>query len=280
MKTKLITAASSFLLAANTFAQTPVAPATTPPVQPELPTNPQEIKDLSSYGFGYQSGIRFEQEMSSYGIGIADIDKEKFANAFWEAFKGSEPSVAQEKIGPAMQALAQNIQKREQKLGAANLEAGKKFLAENAKRDGVTVTPSGLQYEVLKAGEGKLYTAPTDGSQDQGTRFMVSYKGTLIDGTEFDASEQPVAFTLRIVPGFREALTSMKVGSQWKIFLPASLGYGEQRQGPLIEPNSTLVFEVALHEILPPEPKPTIPANLQDLIQGGAGGAVAPTPKQ
>ncbi len=277
--TNLMTAASVLCLASTALAQTPAAPTPAPaaPPQPELPSDPEEIKSLSSYGFGYQSGVRFGQEMSRYGIGSADINKDKFASAFWDGFQGTQPTLAQEKIGPAMQALAQNIQKREEKLAAANLEAGTKFLTENAKREGITVTSSGLQYEVITDGTGEQYQAPADGAQDQGTRFMVSYRGTLIDGTEFDASAEPIAFTLGVVPGFREALTLMKPGSKWNIYLPASLGYGEQRQGAVIAPNSTLVFEVQLHEILPPQPQPNLPQGLEGILPNGA---TPPTPKQ
>ena len=264
-KPNLILSASILGLASTALAQTPPAAPTAPP-QPELPTDPTEIKTLSSYGFGYQTGLRFQQEMSQYGINAQDIDSEKFVAAFWDAYNGSDPAMTQEKIGGAMQALAQNIQKREQEIGAANLEKGNAFLAENAKKEGITVTESGLQYEVLEKGGDKQYEVPAEGAQDQGTRFMVSYKGTLIDGTEFDASEQPVPFTLGVVPGFQEALKSMKVGSSWKIYLPPNLAYGEQRQGADIAPNSTLIFELKLHEILPPQPRPALPQGLQGLV--------------
>ena len=90
-----------------------------------------------------------------------------------------------------------------------------------------------MQYEVLKQGGEQKYVAPADGAADNGTRFMVNYRGTLIDGTEFDKSPEGQAFpmTLQVIPGFQEALTSMTVGSKWKIFLPANLAYGA-RSGP------------------------------------------------
>jgi FKBP-type peptidyl-prolyl cis-trans isomerase FklB len=124
----------------------------------------------------------------------------------------------------------------------ANLDAGLAFLAENAKRDGVVSLPSGLQYEVISMG---------DGSKPGSTQTVTChYHGTTIDGRVFDSSVQrgqPASFPLnRVISGWTEALQLMPVGSKWKLYLPPHLAYGEQQAGPMIGPNSTLIFEVEL----------------------------------
>jgi len=142
------------------------------------------------------------------------------------------------------------MEKREKDLAAKNLEAGKKFLEENGKRKEVTTTKSGLQYEVLAKGGDKKYEAPKDGKEDS-KQFLVNYRGTLIDGTEFDKSPagQPVPMTLQVIPGFKEAITTMPIGAKWKLFIPAALAYGEQRGSAQLGPNSTLIFELELVSI-------------------------------
>ena len=125
-----------------------------------------------------------------------------------------------------------------------NIAEGEKFLAENAEREGVTVTDSGLQYEVMSEGDGASPTA-----EDTVT---VHYKGTLLDGTEFDSSYsrgEPATFPLsRVIPGWTEGVQLMKVGSKFKFFIPSELAYGERSTGK-ITPNSTLVFEVELLDV-------------------------------
>ena len=139
---------------------------------------------------------------------------------------------------------------REKETAAANLEAGKKFLEENGKREGVTTTKSGLQYEVITKGGEEKYVAPKEGAEDN-KQFMVNYKGTLINGKQFDASPagEPVPMTLQVVEGFKEALTTMPVGAKWKLFLPSNLAYGEERRSADIGPNSALIFELELVKI-------------------------------
>jgi FKBP-type peptidyl-prolyl cis-trans isomerase len=123
-----------------------------------------------------------------------------------------------------------------------NTEKGEAFLAENAKKEGVKVTASGLQYKVLKEGNGKSPKA-TDNVQ-------VHYKGTLLDGTEFDSSikrGEPAEFPLnRVIPGWTEGVQLMKVGDKFQFTIPSALAYGEQGAGGAIGPNSTLIFEVEL----------------------------------
>uniref|UniRef100_UPI000F8DADA1 FKBP-type peptidyl-prolyl cis-trans isomerase n=1 Tax=Gynurincola endophyticus TaxID=2479004 RepID=UPI000F8DADA1 len=127
----------------------------------------------------------------------------------------------------------------------ANKEQGQQFLSENAKREGVITLPSGLQYEVVKMGEGSKPVI-TD-------KVKVHYKGTLIDGKEFDSSYKrgtPLEFRVNgVIKGWVEALLLMPAGSIWKLYMPSELAYGDQQAGPLITPGSTLVFDVELLEV-------------------------------
>ena len=124
-------------------------------------------------------------------------------------------------------------------------ETGADFLAQNAKKPGITVTDSGLQYEVIQSGEG-LSPSRTD-------RVTVHYRGTLVDGREFDSSYKrgkPATFPLnRVITGWTEGLQLMKEGDKWRLFIPSNLGYGSRGAGDLIGPNETLIFEVELLKI-------------------------------
>lgn len=205
-----------------------------------------EAKEMSSYILGLQSSQRF----AASGLLPADVDAEAFSKGFFRGLNGEQPEYPEEKLRAAMQALGSKVQARQEKAAEENLAAGNAFLAENGKREGVITTASGMQYEVLKEGGDKKYVAPEGGAPDN-TRFMVNYRGTLIDGTEFDKSPegQPFPMTLQVIPGFKEALTSMTVGSKWKIFLPADLAYGPRPAGPKIGANSALIFELELVDI-------------------------------
>ena len=138
-------------------------------------------------------------------------------------------------------------QKKVEEEAGKNLEASEKFLADNAERDGVTVTDSGMQYEVLASGE-EGAASPT-----LNDTVEVHYHGTLPDGTVFDSSverDQPATFGLQqIIPGWQEALPMMKEGDKWKIVLPPSLAYGEQGAGGDIGPNQVLIFEIELLDV-------------------------------
>lgn len=228
-------------------AQNATPPATPPAAAPELKLTEAEVKSISSYLLGFQSS----RQLGGSGLTAADLDMESFSKGFTGGLKGDKPEYSEDQIRAAMQALGKTVQERQSKVGEQNLAAGEAFLAENGKREGVTTTASGLQYEVIKKGGDKKYVAPADGAADNGTRFMVHYRGTLIDGTEFDKSPEGETFpmTLQVIPGFKEALTSMPVGAKWKIFLPAGLAYGPRQAGPKIGANSALVFELELVEI-------------------------------
>ena len=138
-------------------------------------------------------------------------------------------------------------QKKMEEAAGNNLEASEKFLAENAERDGVTVTDSGLQYQVLESGDEGAQSPTLEDTVE------VHYKGMLRDGTVFDSSierDKPAVFGLKhIIPGWQEALPMMKVGDKWKLFLPPELGYGEQGAGGDIGPNEVLIFEVELLDV-------------------------------
>jgi FKBP-type peptidyl-prolyl cis-trans isomerase len=135
------------------------------------------------------------------------------------------------------------LQKRGEQRSEANLELGRKYMEENGKRPEVTTTASGLQYEVLVNSDGETYNAAKHG---EAPTAEVMYKGTLVDGTVFDQSRQPVKFNIRqVIPGFTEALMLMPVGAKWKVTIPANLAYGANGPGS-IGPNSTLIFEMEL----------------------------------
>jgi len=193
-----------------------------------------------SYSIGHQIGSRFRAQ----GIG-EKIDTVAFDRGIKDGVAEAEgPLTLQEKreiLTVFGAELRQQMMERHRRLAEKNKKAGQAFLVENAKKEGVIVRDSGVQYKVLTEGDG-----PTPAARDIVT---VNYRGTLIDGTEFDSSynsgkplERPLN---RLIPGWGEALTLMKVGSKWKIFVPAELAYGE-RGRPNIEPNSTLIFEVEL----------------------------------
>jgi FKBP-type peptidyl-prolyl cis-trans isomerase len=249
-------ATSGFAIAqeAPAAAEAPAVGAPTAPTAPAL--SPEQAKSDSSYALGYRTGGGFAQEFGQYGVKLDDLEMENFIKGFQAAVKGGKPELEEARLQAAMTALGDMLQKREKDSAAANLEAGKKFLEENGKREGVTTTKSGLQYEVLAKGGDSKYVAPKEGAPEK--QFMVNYKGTLIDGTEFDASPEgsPVPMTLQVIDGFKEALTMMPVGAKWKLFIPSGLAYGEQRRSPEIAPNTTLIFELELLEIkdAPPEP--------------------------
>jgi FKBP-type peptidyl-prolyl cis-trans isomerase len=241
--------AASPLMAQN--AQQPTMP------QAELPspeTDPAVIESDSSYGFGYNSGMAFKQQMSRFGLGSEDLDLERFSKGLLDAIKGEDSAVSKEKIDAAMLGLRNQIQEREKVVAAENLQEAEEFLAENKEREEVQTTDSGLQYEVLEEGEGESY----DGSEN--ARFLVNYQGTLIDGTELDASPEgsPVPMTLnqQTPAGMKEALQTMPVGAKWKLFLKPELAYGEQRINGDVGPNSALIYEVELTDIQKPAPRP------------------------
>ncbi|MBU6171724.1 MAG: FKBP-type peptidyl-prolyl cis-trans isomerase [Verrucomicrobia bacterium] len=243
-------------------------PTAEAPAKPKV--DPAAIKSDASYALGFRTGGTFGQQFGRFGVTASDLEQENFIKGFMDALKNGKPSLDEARLQAAMEGLGAMLQEREKKLAEENLAAGNKFLETNGKREGVTTTKSGLQYEVINKGGDKKYEAPKDGKDDK-KQFMVNYKGTLIDGKEFDASPagQPVPMTLEVVEGFKEALTTMPIGAKWKLFLPAKLAYGEQRRSADIGPNTTLIFELELVSI---EDAPANEGMPFALPQGAEGG--------
>ncbi len=201
----------------------------------------KDQKDKESYSLGYQFG----HNLKTQGV---DINLDVYTSGIKDALGDKEPQMSQEEIRATITGLQQRLQAARQKelkeMAAKNVEEGKKFLAENQKKGGIKTLPSGLQYKIIAEGSGKMPKA-----EDTVT---VNYKGTLIDGTEFDSSykrSEPATFKVNgVIKGWTEALQLMKEGSKWQLFIPSELGYGERGQGR-IPPNSTLIFEVELISI-------------------------------
>jgi FKBP-type peptidyl-prolyl cis-trans isomerase len=238
------------------------------PAKPKA--DPAATKSDASYALGFRTGGTFGQQFGQFGVTAADLEQENFIKGFMDALKNGKPSLDEERLKAAMEGLGAMLQEREKKLSEENLAAGNKFLETNGKREGVTTTKSGLQYEVINKGGDKKYEAPKDDKEDN-KQFMVNYKGTLIDGKEFDASPagQPVPMTLQVVEGFKEALTTMPIGAKWKLFLPAKLAYGEQRRSADIGPNTTLIFELELVSIEDAPANEGLPFALPQGAEGG-----------
>jgi FKBP-type peptidyl-prolyl cis-trans isomerase FklB len=199
----------------------------------------QTLEQKVSYGIGLNIGNQLKQD-------DLNLDVKLLSEGIADALSGAEPKINPQELQAAMMEFQQQMQaKMTAKAAAAGEEnkvAGEKFLAENKKAEGVKITDSGLQYQVLNAGDGPMPKA-TD-------KVKTHYRGTLLDGTVFDSSYdrgEPVTFPVNgVIAGWTEALQLMKVGSKWKLFIPSELAYGERGAGQMIGPNQTLVFEVEL----------------------------------
>ena len=231
-------------------AQPKPAPATpAKPEEPKVTMDPKEIRTKTSYGFGYRNGRTFTNQTGRYGLRLDDLDREQFLKGLFDALELKDSEIEQDKINEALNQLSLVIREREKQVAEENKSTGEKFLAENKKREGVITTESGLQYEILKKGEGEVHPAPPQGQRPT-KQYMTIYRGTLIDGTEFDSSKgKPTPMSLNVIAGFKEALTQMPVGSKWKLFIPAELAYKENRRSAKLGPNSTLIFELELAEL-------------------------------
>ena len=193
--------------------------------------------DKLSYALGLSMGHNF------LGSGIKSLNVEDFAKGVEAVYKQEKPEISFDEAKKIINEFFSNLQ---DEIAETNKQAGKEFLAENAKRSGVVVLPSGLQYEVLAEGKGRKPKV-TD-------KVQCHYHGTLIDGQVFDSSIQrgtPAVFGVnQVIPGWVEALQLMPEGSRWKLFIPSDLAYGEQGAGGSIPANATLIFEVELIKIL------------------------------
>ena len=191
--------------------------------------------------FSYAIGLGLGQNLLS--MGAQGINVEDFAQAIADVLNRKETAISHNE---AREIVNKYFAELEAKMNAENIEKGKAFLAENAKKEGIVTLPSGLQYEVITEGNGKKPSA-TD-------RVKCHYEGTLIDGTLFDSSikrGQPAVFGVnQVIQGWVEALQLMTEGSKWRLFIPSELGYGAQQAGEMIPPHSTLIFEVELIEVI------------------------------
>ena len=191
--------------------------------------------------FSYAIGLGIGQNLLS--MGAQGINVEDFAQAIADVLNRKETAISHNE---AREIVNKYFMELEEKMNAENIEKGKAFLAENAKKEGIVTLPSGLQYEVFTEGNGKKPSA-TD-------KVKCHYEGTLIDGTLFDSSikrGQPAVFGVnQVIKGWVEALQLMSEGSKWRLFIPSELGYGAQQAGEMIPPHSTLIFEVELIEVL------------------------------
>jgi FKBP-type peptidyl-prolyl cis-trans isomerase FklB len=201
----------------------------------------KDPKQRASYCIGADIGNNFKRQ----GI---EVDPKALGAGLADTLAG-KAALTDEEIRETLMAFQKEMmskaQTRMKEAGDKNLKEGEAFLAANAKKEGVKVLPSGLQYKVIKSGTGRTPKA-TD-------TVKTHYHGTLIDGTVFDSSverKEPVSFEVNgVIAGWTEALQLMKEGDKWQLFVPSKLAYGEQARGPKITPNSTLVFEVELLSI-------------------------------
>ena len=238
--------AVAMLLLGNVLAQqTPAATTQQPPAAASqsnsaLPTQ----KDKVSYAIGMNIGTTLHRQS-------VDVDPKVVAQGLQDALSGGKTLLSEDEARATLTDLQNDMRKKQQEKMQAAAETNKKegdaFLAANKTKEGVVTLPSGLQYKVLTAGTGPK---PTTGDS-----VACNYRGTLIDGKEFDSSYkrgQPATFPVSgVIKGWTEALQLMPVGSKWQLVVPSDLAYGERGQGPDIGPNATLIFEVELLSIQP-----------------------------
>ncbi len=201
---------------------------------------PQAVElDTADKRFSYTLGVRFGQQLKTEGV---QVDGVAFAAAIDDVIQGNALQLNPQQMSEAMQTGRDALIQAKKEQAQAAQEAENKFLEENKKKEGVVVLPSGLQYIELAAGEGE--------SPKNDSKVTVNYRGTLINGKEFDSSYsrgEPASFKLDgVIPGFREALSQMKPGAKWQVFIPSKMGYGPAGAGAVIGPNETLIFEIEL----------------------------------
>lgn len=202
---------------------------------------PETAGGRISYGAGYAMAENLREQLGD------DFDGASFAMGVDDAVEERDRRVDDEALSAARDEIVARRQEEAEATAEEQLAEAEAFLEENAAREGVTRTESGLQYEVIQEGDGASPVA-TD-------TVVTHYTGTLLDGTVFDSSEErgePATFTLdRVIPGWTEALQMMEVGDRWRLWLPPELGYGERSPSEVIPPNALLVFEVELLDVNP-----------------------------
>lgn len=198
------------------------------------------FEQKASYGIGRNMGMQLLSQP------FDGLDIQAVSQGLTDSFAQIDSPVSQQDMEAAFQHITQIMQAKQAELSKSVIEVGMKFLAENEKKAGVTVTDSGLQYEVLNEGSGAKPTATST--------VRTHYHGTLVDGTVFDSSYdrgEPAEFPVNgVIKGWTEALQMMGVGSKWRLTVPYQLAYGEQGAGAAIGPFSTLVFDVELLDIV------------------------------
>jgi len=233
-------------------------------------------KDKVSYSIGMNIGKSIKRDN-------VEVDPDLLLRGLKDVLGGATPLMTDQEAESTLTALQNDLRKKQdqekQQVAETNKKEGDAFLAANKTKDGVVTLPSGLQYKILQEGTGPKPTAADT--------VTVNYRGTLLDGTEFDSSfkrDQPASFPVGgIIKGWTEALLLMPVGSKWQLFIPADLAYGPRQAGPTIGPNSTLVFEVELLSIQPkaapaPAASPT-PPTAQHPANTSPASTPTPTPQ-
>jgi len=199
-----------------------------------------------SYGLGLNIGSGIAQQ------GVPELDLNALMAGLRESVAGQEPRITQQELTEAVTRVQTLETEKQQQLAAENLLISEAFLVENGALEAVVTTASGLQYEVLTAGEGE--------SPSAGSTVKTHYHGTLIDGTVFDSSVErgePIEFAVdQVIPGWTEALQLMTAGAKWRLYIPANLAYGEYSPSPDIPPQSALIFEVELLSFSAPDAEP------------------------
>ncbi|MCG8311667.1 MAG: FKBP-type peptidyl-prolyl cis-trans isomerase [Pseudomonadales bacterium] len=200
----------------------------------------------------YAIGLKYGEAMSR---DVKELDLDLFYKGLTHGFKGEKPMLDPQEVMTTLKALQtrkmEEMQAKQEQASSANKEEGEAYLAANKAKDGVKVTESGLQYEVISSG------ADGGASPDANDKVKVHYHGTLVDGSVFDSSVdrgQPIEFEVGgVIKGWTEALQLMKKGDKWKLTIPSELAYGPRGAGPKIGPNSVLVFDVELLDVIPQE---------------------------
>jgi FKBP-type peptidyl-prolyl cis-trans isomerase FklB len=242
-------------------AQSAPAPAPAPKTQKTPATKPHASTGTGATGARTSTPLvlKTQKDKLSYAIGLnigkslhkdaVEVDPAIFARGVKDALTGAKALLTDEELKTVLTTLQGELQKRQEETmrqaGEINKKAGDAFLAENKTKPGVVTLPSGLQYKILTEG-----TGPKPAATDS---VVCNYRGTLIDGTEFDSSYkrgQPATFPVNgVIKGWTEAVQLMPVGSKWQLFVPAELAYGNRGAGPTIGPDATLIFEVELLSI-------------------------------
>jgi FKBP-type peptidyl-prolyl cis-trans isomerase FklB len=214
---------------------------------------------------GEKTELKTQKDKLSYAIGMdmggslkrnsIDVDIDALVKGLKDALAGGKMMMTEQEQRETLMAFQKEFQAKQQEkmkaLAEKNKKEGEAFLAENKKKQGIKILPSGLQYKIITEGKGA--------SPKETDTVTVNYRGTLIDGTEFDSSykrNEPATFPVKgVIKGWTEAIQLMKEGAKWQLFIPSDLAYGERGAGGTIGPNATLIFEVELLKIGPKESK-------------------------